>query len=262
EVRELELLLQPLEQVDDLRLDRDVERRDGLVGDDEVRVERERTREADPLPLAARELVRVAARGVGRQADGDEQLADPSAGFPPAGEAVRPQRLADDPPDAVPRVERGERILEDHLHAPPQGSELAFAERRDVAAVEDDSAAGRPVEPQDRAADGRLPATRLADEAERLAAADRQRHVVDGADVADVPVEDEPAPDREVELEPVELDERPAGAVRLRGRGAHAVAAARVRSHSSAGTGLKQATLCPRSISTRGGTSSRDCSTS
>ena len=52
--------LQVLQQVDDLRLDRDVQRRDRLVADDEVRVQRERAGDADPLALAAGELVRVA----------------------------------------------------------------------------------------------------------------------------------------------------------------------------------------------------------
>ena len=53
EVRELEVALQLLHQVDDLRLDRDVERRHGPVADQEVRVQRERSREADPLSLSA-----------------------------------------------------------------------------------------------------------------------------------------------------------------------------------------------------------------
>ena len=53
EVGQPELALEPLEQVDDLRLDRDVERADGLVGHDQVRVEGERPRHADALPLAA-----------------------------------------------------------------------------------------------------------------------------------------------------------------------------------------------------------------
>ncbi len=57
---EAELVLQVLEQVEDLRLDRDVERRDRLVADDQLRLERERAGDADPLALAARELVRVA----------------------------------------------------------------------------------------------------------------------------------------------------------------------------------------------------------
>ena len=59
EVGQAEPLLQIEQQVDHLRLDRDVERRDGLVGDDERRLERERAREPDALPLAAAELVRI-----------------------------------------------------------------------------------------------------------------------------------------------------------------------------------------------------------
>ena len=77
EVGEVELVLEVLEQVDDLGLDRDVERGDRLVGDDQLRPQRERPGDADPLPLAARELVRVAVVVLGLQADPLEQLAGP-----------------------------------------------------------------------------------------------------------------------------------------------------------------------------------------
>ena len=62
EVGEAEPRLEVDQQVEDLRLDRDVERRDRLVGDDQLRLERERARDADALALAAGELVRIAAR--------------------------------------------------------------------------------------------------------------------------------------------------------------------------------------------------------
>src|SRR3954471_2454921 len=55
EVREPELLLQVLEQVEDLRLDRDVERRDGLVAHDQLRIQGECARDADALALPAGE---------------------------------------------------------------------------------------------------------------------------------------------------------------------------------------------------------------
>ena len=55
-------MAQLVEQDQDLRLDADVERRHRLVGEDEVRAERERAGDADALALAARELVRIAAR--------------------------------------------------------------------------------------------------------------------------------------------------------------------------------------------------------
>ena len=51
---------QAVEQVEDARAHRDVEHRDGLVGDEQLRLEHERRRDRDALPLAARELVRVA----------------------------------------------------------------------------------------------------------------------------------------------------------------------------------------------------------
>jgi hypothetical protein len=47
EIREVEVALEPFEQVDDLSLDRDVEGRDRLVADDEVGVQGERTSEPD-----------------------------------------------------------------------------------------------------------------------------------------------------------------------------------------------------------------------
>ena len=207
EVREVELLLQALEQVDDLRLDRHVECGHRLVGDHEVGVQGEGAREADALALAARELVREAASGVGREPDDAEELADSTRRGPAPGEPVRAQRLADDPADAVARVERGERVLEDHLHPPTQRAEVALAQPRDVLPVEEDPAVGGLVQAQDRAPDGRLAAARLADEPERLPAADREADVVDRAYVAHVAVEHEPALDREVELQVVELDE-------------------------------------------------------
>ena len=80
-----ELVLEVLEQVDDLRLDRHVERRDGLVGDDQLRSQRERPGDADPLALAAGELVREAARVLGREADERQQLAHLRRGSRAAG---------------------------------------------------------------------------------------------------------------------------------------------------------------------------------
>ena len=60
QVGEAELLLQILEQVEDLRLHRDVERRDRLVADQQVGPERQRAGDADALALAAGKAVRIA----------------------------------------------------------------------------------------------------------------------------------------------------------------------------------------------------------
>ena len=151
--------------------------------------------------------MRVTARRVRRQPDDLEQLADALRCALPAEQTVRTQRLADDPADAVARVQRRERILEHHLHPPPQRTQLALAELRDVLPVEQDASGGRLVQPQDRPPDGRLAAAGFADEPKRLAALDLERHVVDRTDVADMPVEDDAALDRKPDAEVFQLDE-------------------------------------------------------
>ena len=62
--------LEVLEQVEDLRLDADVERRHRLVADDQARVEDERAGDRDALALAAGELVGLAL-GRPRRVDAD-----------------------------------------------------------------------------------------------------------------------------------------------------------------------------------------------
>jgi hypothetical protein len=58
EIGEAESGLKVVEQIEDLSLDRHIERRYGLVGDNETRVESQGPSHTDPLPLASRELVR------------------------------------------------------------------------------------------------------------------------------------------------------------------------------------------------------------
>ena len=60
-------LLQLDQQVDDLGADRDVERRDRLVADHQLRLQDHRPGDADALVLAAGQLVRVAVDQLGRE---------------------------------------------------------------------------------------------------------------------------------------------------------------------------------------------------
>ena len=69
EIGEAHLRLQVEQEIDDLRLDRHVERRDRLVADQEPRLGRQRAGQHDPLALAARELMRIAVEVVRLQAD-------------------------------------------------------------------------------------------------------------------------------------------------------------------------------------------------
>src|SRR6266566_1024862 len=65
DIGEAELLLQFRKQIDDLRLDRHIERRYRLVADNELRRHRKRARNPDPLTLTAGELVRVPPHMIG-----------------------------------------------------------------------------------------------------------------------------------------------------------------------------------------------------
>ena len=76
QIGEAELLLQIHQQVDDLRLHRNVERRHRLVADDQLRVERQRAGDADALALPAGEFVRIAVERLGPQPDLAEQRLD------------------------------------------------------------------------------------------------------------------------------------------------------------------------------------------
>ena len=207
-VGEPELVLQVLEQVDDLRLDRDVEGRDGLVGDDHLRLQRERAGDADALALAARELVREALDVLGREPDAVEQLLDAAVELLARGDAVELQRVADDLADALARVQRRVGVLEDHLHLAPQRPQLALAQLGELGAAEAHRPRGRGEQLEHRARQGRLAATRLADEADRLALLDAERDAVDGAHRADLAVDEDPGLDREVLDEVGDLEQR------------------------------------------------------
>ena len=69
EVGQAEILLQVLEQVQDLRLHRDVERRHRLVADEQFRTECQGSRDADALALAAGKAVRIAIEKARVEAD-------------------------------------------------------------------------------------------------------------------------------------------------------------------------------------------------
>ena len=67
--REPALALQLGEQVEDLRLNGDIERRRRFVRDNHGRVDGESARDGDPLALSAGELVWQALSGILRQTD-------------------------------------------------------------------------------------------------------------------------------------------------------------------------------------------------
>src|SRR6185436_6493572 len=114
-IRQPELLLQGTKQIDDLRLDRDVERRYGFVADDKARLDGERACNADPLPLPTRELVRIAPRML-RSETNEAQDFGHALAMPTRSKSVEHQRLGQCLADCHARIERSEWILENDLH--------------------------------------------------------------------------------------------------------------------------------------------------
>src|SRR2546426_761494 len=127
QVCEALLLAQLEEELQDLCANRDIEHRDGFVGDQELRVQDERSGDRHALSLSSGELVRIPEQEVPRrpQARIGDRLLDP--GFRlravPA-QAVHDERFRDDVVHRMLRIQRLVRILEDDLELLPQAANL------------------------------------------------------------------------------------------------------------------------------------------
>src|ERR1700730_1701697 len=119
DIREPEFALQVLEQVDDLRLDGDVERRHRLITDDELRVQRKRSSDADALPLASREFGGKPVVVLGVESDNLHEPLHTLPALCAACDVVDGQGVADDRSHPSPGVERTYWALEDLFIPPP-----------------------------------------------------------------------------------------------------------------------------------------------
>jgi hypothetical protein len=205
--RAAELALEPVHQLENLRLRRHVERRRRLVGDQEVGVVDQCHRDHHALAHAARELMRVVVHAAFRLRNADrlEELERPTPRLAGAHVAVELDRLDELAPDRVDRVQRRHRVLEDHRDVvSPDVSQALLRHRQEVLALEECLAArhgvAARVEAHDRQARDALPAARFAHDSERLALLDLEVHAVDGFDDAVVRTE--------MRLETLDLEQR------------------------------------------------------
>src|SRR5450830_644987 len=183
--RHAEPLLRVLEQFQDLRLHRHVERRGRLVGNQQVGLIRQGHRDHHALALAARQLVRIARQPPLRIGDADmiEQLDDARARRLPRKPLMQQQYLADLLFDRVQRIERGHRLLEDDgdvVAADVADGGLRHGQH--LAALEYDRAGGvmrRRIGQQlhHRQRGDRLAGTGLADQRHRRALAEGEREI-------------------------------------------------------------------------------------
>ena len=113
------LALQLLQQLEDLRLYGDVERRRRLVGDEQVWLVGQCHGDHHALPLPARQLMRERVEALLRLADADlvQQLKHARLHGFFVHAPVHAQHLAYLPLDGMQRVERGHRLLKNHRDA-------------------------------------------------------------------------------------------------------------------------------------------------
>jgi hypothetical protein len=202
--RQTETLAQIREQIDDLSLDRDVERCNRLVGDNEVRIGRQGTCDGDALALASREFVGQAVRLLWAKPNLIEKGCYP----------LRPLSLGDgigDPicnliPDAAAWVQASERILKDHLHAPAYGPQTASRKVCDILTVENDAALGRIEETQQETAERALAAARFTDDTDYFRSRNFQINATDGEN--GFPAPQDALTYRERARQPLCLDQR------------------------------------------------------
>ena len=182
-----EIVLDPLEQGEDLRLRRHVERRRRLVGDDQIGVVDQRHRDHHALAHAARELVRVVvdpALGAG-DPDGLQQLEGAGVRLFARHVVVQHHRLRQLASDLVHRVQRRHGVLEDHRDlVAANRAQTARRGLQEILAAEQHLARRgrelRVVEPHHGEARDALSRPRLAYDAEHLPRLDLEADPVDG----------------------------------------------------------------------------------
>jgi len=182
--------LQIHHQVQDLGLDRDVQCRDRFVGNDQLGQECQRPSDADALPLASAEFMRVPACGVGPEAHHLQEFGHPVLSLLTVAQTMDEHPLFDCRAHPHSGVQGGIGVLKDHLHLAPEPSHGLLGQMSDFPAVEIDRACRGFDEAQQCPSQGGLAATALPYQAQGLALPDREIDPVHGPQRSGGPSED------------------------------------------------------------------------
>jgi hypothetical protein len=168
-IGETQCVLELLQEVHDLRLDRHVQRGHRLITNDEVGLDREGTGNPDSLALPSTEFVRITLGVLGEEADQIEELSDAAfSTVPVPTELVDSQDLVERLPGGHTGVERRKGILEDDLGTAPQMAERFPVHGEHILSVEANFSGSRFDEAQDGPSRRRLSTPRFAHESEGL----------------------------------------------------------------------------------------------
>src|SRR6185369_12683551 len=194
------LALQFPQQLDDLGLHGKVERRGWLVEQDEFWLHRDGAGDGDALALAAGKLMRKTAEDVVWHAGIAQRLPHAIEPLPAvAAQIVDDQAFLDDLPHRHARIERGERILENDLHAAAQWPHLLPIALVDAFAVETDDAALVRDEADQRLPESGFARAGLADKAERFVLVQFEAQIVDLLELEEIRLEEGAALQREAD---------------------------------------------------------------
>ncbi len=138
QIGDAETLVHVAQEIEHLRLDRNIEGGHGFVEHQHFRIERQCARNVDPLALAAAQLMGIAVGQTLVEPDERQQLLHPFAALRLVSQMMDAQRLLEGRADAHARRKRGIGILEDHLHLAGVVTRLGFAQADDVLGIDRD----------------------------------------------------------------------------------------------------------------------------
>jgi hypothetical protein len=173
------LPLQVLQQQQNLRPDRHIQSRHGLVRYHQPRPQNQRPSNPDPLPLPTGKLMRILFHRVFGQPDAQQHRDCAIAPFRTRkSRLVNRQGFRDNSPHPHPGIQRRKRILKDHLHLTPLYPQGFAAQPQQILAVKSDFAGVRLDQPQQHPRECGLAATALPDNRERLAGHHREADAI------------------------------------------------------------------------------------
>jgi hypothetical protein len=155
-------------EMQDLCLNRDVECRHRLVEHQQLGPQGQSPGNSQSLPLASRELVRIALEDRFTKPHRVEQGADLRRLLFRGEAAMKAQGLSEEISGPPARIKSRGRILKDHLHSLPQTSQLGPASRQEILAREAHASGVGLEETHDQSAEGGLAASRLSDKPQAL----------------------------------------------------------------------------------------------
>ena len=178
QVGESQAFFEVEQEIDDLRLNRDIEGAGGLIRNDEIGLDTQGASDEESLTLSARELVRVSVDDIGAESDALTQSRDALWDSGLLAYPMHCQSFSECVRHGLPRVERGKRILGYELHASPHWAQRPSRHVGDISPRKDDSARRWAKQPQNAAAKCALATTGLAHQTEGLSAGNGQTDIV------------------------------------------------------------------------------------